>query len=280
MTKEKASGNRKPISVVIYGALGRAGRATIDILGKEPDITVTGIVDTRVSEEYYLLPEGRGKIPCSTDLDFILDTCKPHVLVDFTEPLATMSAVAAATKRHVNVVIGTTGLTDDQLGEIDRLARDAGVGALTGTLSFGVTLAAHLSSIAAKYFDHAEIIDLGKLEKLDAPSGAALDIAKAMTKARGKPFELPQPQAEMPACRGGQYEGVTIHSLRLSDCYIHEKVIFGKPEGTLLTIGLELTSADYLQPGIVIAVREAVKHKGLVYGLDNLFLGFKKDLRT
>ncbi|UCD54139.1 MAG: 4-hydroxy-tetrahydrodipicolinate reductase [Dehalococcoidia bacterium] len=261
------------IKVVVQGALGRAGRAAVEILCREPGIDVVGVVDMLVSEKYLHLPDGSGKVPSSSNLDYILTTCQPDVLVDFTEPSATMSAVHTATKRKVNLVIGTTGLTSDQISEIDHLARAAGVGALMGTLSFGVVLVAHLASIAAKYFDYAEIVDLAKLEKLDAPSGASLDIAKAMTRARGKPFELPQGQEKAPASRGGQYEGVTIHSLRLSDAYIHQQVILGTRAGTMVTIGLELTSSEYLRPGIVIAVKEAVKQKGLVYGLDDVFLG-------
>ena len=275
MASSREGENIRPIKVVVHGALGRAGRAAIDILGKEPGIEVVGAVDIQVSEKHLLLPDGQGKVPSSSDLEDILNTCKPDVLVDFTEPVATMSAVRVATKRKVNLVIGTTGLTGDQMSEIDRLSRDAGVGVLVGTLSFGVVLVAHLASIAAKYFDYAEIVDLAKLEKLDAPSGASIDIAKAMTKARGKPFELPPEQATVPASRGGQYEGVTIHSLRLSDAYIHQRVILGARAGTMVTIGLELTSSEYLRPGIVIAVKEAVKHKGLVYGLDDLFLGLQ-----
>jgi 4-hydroxy-tetrahydrodipicolinate reductase len=274
---KKKHGNGKPIKVVVTGALGRAGKATVGILCGEPGIDVVGVVDALFFENELPLPHGKGRIPASTNLEHILDRCQPDVLVDFTNPSATMLAVRASAKRGIHVVIGTTGLSNNQLNQIHRIAKPAGIGVLTGSLSFGVALAAHLASIAAKYFDCAEILDLGKFEKLDAPSGAALDIAKAMAKVRGKPFNLPQGQKESPACRGGQYDGVTVHSVRLSDCYIHEQVIFGTSAGTLLSIGLELTSAEYLKPGIVIAVKEAPKHKGLVYGLDDFFLGFKKE---
>ncbi len=263
----------KPIKAVVAGALGRAGTAAVRILSEEQGIHVVGVVDVLFCEDELLLPHGKGRIPASTNLEHILDLCHPAVLIDFTNPSATMLAVQSAAKRKIHVVIGTTGLSDDQYKQIDGIAKSAGIGVLTGSLSFGVALACHLASIAARYFDHAEIVDLGKYEKLDAPSGAALDIAKAMANSKGKPFELQKGQKDTPPARGGHYDGVTIHSLRLSDCYIHEHVIFGASAGTLLTIGLELTSAEYLRPGIVIAVKEAPKQRGLVYGLDELFLG-------
>jgi 4-hydroxy-tetrahydrodipicolinate reductase len=269
--------SEKPMKAVVAGALGRAGTAAVRILSEEQGINVVGVIDALFCEDELLLRHGKCRIPASTNLEHILDLCHPDVLVDFTNPSATMLAVQSAAKRKIHVVIGTTGLTDHQLKQIDRMAISAGIGVLTGSLSFGVALAGHLASIAGRYFDSAEIVDLGKFDKLDAPSGAALDIARAMVKARGKPFKLPRGQKEASPCRGGRYDGVTVHSLRLSDCYIHEQVVFGTSAGTLLTIGLELTSAEYLKPGIVIAVREAPKHRGLVYGLDDFFLGFKKE---
>jgi 4-hydroxy-tetrahydrodipicolinate reductase len=262
----------RPIKVVVCGALGRAGRTTIDILCREPGIEIVGVVDVRIAEKNFPLPDGSSQVPSSSNLEQILNTCKPNVLVDFTKPLATMAAVELASKRGIHIVIGTTGLTDNQLNKIDQLAKGAGVGALSGTLSFGIALVSRLAALASKYFEYAEILDLGKMEKVDAPSQAALDFAQAMLKARGKPFKLPPINADVSASRGGQYHGVTIHSLRLSDCYLHEKIILGAPTGTLVTVGVELTSEAYLYPGIVVAIEQAEKHKGLVYGLDDLLL--------
>ena len=264
--------NNRPLKVVVCGVLGRAGRTTVDILCREPGIEIVGVVDVRITEKNFSLPDGSCQVPSSSNLGQILNTCKPEVLVDFTVPLATVAAVELASKRGIHIVVGTTGLTDDQLNKIDQLARDAGVGVLTGTLSFGVALVSRLAALASIYFEHAEIVDLGKMKKVDAPSQAALDFAQAMRKARGKPFKLPPVDADVSASRGGQYHGVTIHSMRLSDCYLHQKVIFGAPKGTLVNIGIELTSEAYLYPGIVVAVEQAGKHKGLVYGFDDILL--------
>jgi 4-hydroxy-tetrahydrodipicolinate reductase len=262
----------RPIKVIVCGALGRAGKTTIDILCREPGIEIVGVVDMLLSEKNFPLPDGSSQVLSSSNLEHLLNACKPDVLVDFTEPLATVAAVESASKRGIHVVIGTTGLTDDQLNEIDELAKGAGVGVLTGTLSFGIALVSRLAALASKYFEYAEIVDLGKMKKLDAPSAAALDFAQAMLKARGKPFKLPPVQTDVSASRGGQYHGVTIHSLRLSDCYLHEQIILGAPAGTMVTVGVELTSEAYLNPGIVVAIEQAGKHKGLVYGLDDLLL--------
>ena len=261
-----------PIKVVVCGALGRAGKTTIDILCREPGIEIVGVVDVLLSEKNFALPDGSSQVLSSADLEHVLNACKPDVLVDFTEPLATMAAVELASKKGIHIVIGTTGLTDNQLNKIDQLTKTSGVGALTGTLSFGIALVSRLAALASKYFEYAEIVDLGKMKKLDAPSQAALDFAQAMLKARGKPFKLPPVETDVSASRGGQYHGVTIHSLRLSDCFLHEQIILGAPAGTMVTVGVELTSEAYLNPGIVVAIEQAGKHKGLVYGFDDLLL--------
>ncbi|NIP50557.1 MAG: 4-hydroxy-tetrahydrodipicolinate reductase, partial [Phycisphaerae bacterium] len=59
------------------------------------------------------LPDNSGAVPFSSDLDYILASCRPDVLVDFTTAEATMPAVREATKKGVNLVIGTTGLATD-----------------------------------------------------------------------------------------------------------------------------------------------------------------------
>ena len=126
----------KPIRVVVQGALGRMGREVINALCHEPETQVVGAVELQVTEDYLPLPDSSGVVPFSSNLDYILTSCQPDVLVDFTAAQATMPAVRIAIKKGVNLVIGTTGLTADELGEIDRLSTAHRVGAVVLT---GVT---------------------------------------------------------------------------------------------------------------------------------------------
>jgi len=258
------------IRVVVVGGLGRAGRTAAEILHQEAGIELAGVVDILVRGDSLEMADGRS-VPAATNLETLLETIEAHVVVEFTAPAIALTVARLAATRGLHVVCGSTGFTEQQMDELARLADRAGVGILSGTMSFGVALVSRLAAVAAPYFQNAEIVDMGKLEKQDHPSGAALDFARAMLGARGgEPFgEAPSPDNGF---RGGTVHGVRVHSLRLSDAYIHQQIILASKAGTMVTIGCELTSEKYMHPGIVIAVREAVKHRGFLYGLEDIFL--------
>jgi len=259
------------IRVVIHGASGKMGQEIIKALCREPEIEVVGAVEQEVSDEFYLpLPDDCNAIPFSSNLEYILTSCQPEVLVDFTIAQATMPAVRLATKQKVNLVIGTTGLTADELDEIDRLSKAHRVGAVVApNFALGAVLMIHLAKMAAKYLDHAEIIELHHHLKADAPSGTALSTAKAMAAARGKPFSRPPQRNKTSPSRGEQVEGVTIHSVRLPGLLAHQEVILGGP-GQTLSIRHDTISRECYIPGVILAIKEVVKRRGLVYGLDTL----------
>jgi len=259
------------IRVVIHGASGKMGQEIIKALCREPEIEVVGAVEQEVSDEFYLpLPDDCNAIPFSSNLEYILTSCQPEVLVDFTIAQATMPAVRLATKQKVNLVIGTTGLTADELNEIDRLSKAHRVGAVVApNFALGAVLMIHLAKMAAKYLDHAEIIELHHHLKAAAPSGTALSTAKAMAAARGKPFSRPPQRDKTSPSRGEQVEGVTIHSVRLPGLLAHQEVILGGP-GQTLSIRHDTISRECYIPGVILAIKDVVKHRGLGYGLDTL----------
>ena len=261
----------KPIRVVVQGASGKVGRVVINALCRESEMQVVGAVELQVSEDYLSLPDNSGSVPFSSNLEYILTSCRPGVLVDFTITQATMPAVRIATKQGVNLVIGTTGLTDDELSEIARLALAHKVGAVVApNFALGAVLMTHLAKIAAKYLDYAEIIELHHNLKVDSPSGTAISTAKAMAAARGKPFRRPPPeQKETPVSRGELVDGVSIHSVRLPGLVAHQEVLLGGA-GQTLSIRHDTTGRECYLPGIILAIKEVVKQPGLVYGLDTL----------
>ena len=260
----------EPIKVVVQGASGRVGQEVAKALCYEPEMQLVGAVELEVSEDYLTLPDGSGTVPFSSNLEHILTSCQPDVLVDFTIAQAVMPAARIAAEQGVNLVIGTTGLTTDELGEIDQLAIAHKVGAVVApNFALGAVLMIHLAKIAAKYLDYAEIIELHHHLKADAPSGTALTTAKAMVQARGKPFDQPSKQKKTPNSRGEQVEGVTIHSVRLPGLLAHQEIILGAP-GQTLSIRHDTISRECYMPGVILAITEVVKRKGLVYGLDTL----------
>ncbi len=260
----------KPTRVVVQGASGRMGQEVIRALCREPEIQLVGAVELQVSEDYLSLPDNSGTVPFSSDLHYILGSCKPNVLVDFTTAKATMPAVRTATEHGVNLVIGTTGLTADELSEIEQLALARQIGVVVApNFALGAVVMMHLAQIAAKYLDYAEIIELHHHLKADAPSGTALSTAKSMAAARGRPFSRPAEKGKRRDSRGGEVEGITIHSVRLPGLLAHQEVLLGAP-GQTLSIRHDTISRECYMPGVILAIKEVTKRKGLVYGLDAL----------
>ena len=82
-----------PIKVVVHGALGRVGQEVVKAVGNDPATVLVGAVDIKAVVDKLTLPDGSGSVPFSDDLDSILQTCRPDVIVDFTAAGATMPAV-------------------------------------------------------------------------------------------------------------------------------------------------------------------------------------------
>jgi 4-hydroxy-tetrahydrodipicolinate reductase len=257
-----------PIKVVVHGAAGKVGQEVVKAVCQEKDMTLVGAVDLKAAGDSLTLPDGR-KLPFSTDFPSIITSCKPDVVVDFSVAKASISVARVAAAKGVNLVIGTTGLSADELKEMQKLAEANKIGIVAApNFALGAVLMIHLAKIAGKYIDHAEIIELHHDKKLDAPSGTSLSTAKAMAEARGKPF-LPPSAGEPTPSRGQSVEGISIHSVRLPGLMAHQEVIFGAA-GQTLSIRHDTINRECYMPGVLIAIKAVVKQKGFIYGLDKL----------
>ena len=259
------------IKVVVHGAAGKMGQEVISALCHDEECEAVGAADVKCDRVRLPLPDGSGEIPFSASLEEILTRSRPDVMVDFTIREATMSAVRLAAERGVNLVIGTTGLSAEDIDVIEGLSRKNNIGAVVApNFSMGAVMMTHLAKVAARFFDHAEIIEMHHEGKADAPSGTALATARAMVEAHGKPFNFRATEREtLAATRGGQIDGVAVHSVRLPGLLAHQEVLLGAP-GQTLTIRHDAISRESFMPGVIMSIKEVVKHKGLIYGLDTL----------
>ena len=259
------------IRVIVNGALGRMGQQVIGTVVSDPGLALAGACDVKATGDR-LTPPGKSKsVPLYNNLGSLLESCQADVLVDFTVAEAAIASARLALKNGLHIVVGTTGLSDENLKEIDKLAKDHKKGAvIAANFAIGAVMMMHLAKIAARYFDNAEIIELHHDKKLDAPSGTALATARGMVKARGKPFVYPGTEKEtLKGTRGGQNEGVAVHSVRLPGLVASQEVIFGAL-GQTLTIRHDTLSRESFMPGVIMAIKEVSRRRGLVLGLDTL----------
>jgi 4-hydroxy-tetrahydrodipicolinate reductase len=259
------------IKVAVNGALGRMGQQVMSAVVADPDLTLTCAADIKAEREHISVPGHTKKVPLHSDLITLIEMYHPDVVVDFTVAGSAIGSARLALKNGANLVIGTTGVSSADLKEIGELATKYKKGAIVAAnFAIGAVMLMHLCKIAARYFDNAEIIELHHDKKIDAPSGTALATADGMLKARGKPFVLPPTEKEtLKGTRGGQKDGISIHSVRLPGMVASQEVIFGAL-GQTLVIRHDTISRESFMPGVLLAIKEVVKRQGLVVGLDTL----------
>jgi 4-hydroxy-tetrahydrodipicolinate reductase len=169
------------------------------------------------------------------------------VAVDFTQPDAAAGNVRAALGLGVPAVVGTSGLGEAELVELDALALDRSLTLLVvPNFSIGAVLMMRFAEAAAEYLPSTEIVELHEEGKKDAPSGTARATAERL------PGEPP------------------IHSVRLPGLVAHQEVLLGG-DGQLLTIRHDTFSREAFVPGVLLALEKlATLPPGLTIGLERL----------
>jgi 4-hydroxy-tetrahydrodipicolinate reductase len=199
-----------------------------------------------------------------------LEEIKPMVLVDFTTPMAVIHNIETALQCGVRPVVGTTGITHIDLSHITHWVEKSGLSAVIApNFALGAVLMMKFATIAARYFPQVEIIELHHDKKIDAPSGTALKTAEMIASGRLEDPPEKDELLKLPGARGALQDKIHIHSIRLNGLVAHQEVIFGGP-GQTLTIRHDSFDRSSFMPGVILAVKNVPKLKGLVYGLENL----------
>lgn len=259
--------------VIIAGALGKMGLATVKAVWEDNELELVGLVDVKGKGENIRDFTGIKDIdiPVSNDLDQVINTTSPHVMIDFTNPQAVFNNARTALKKRITCVIGTTGLTDIEIRQLDKLAQDNGVGiAIIPNFAIGAVLMMKFAAEAAKYFPDVEIIEMHHDQKIDAPSGTALKTAEMINENRPrKTPRLVHELEKVAGSRGGDVDSIRVHSVRLPGFVAHQEVIFGGV-GQSLKIRHDSLDRTGFMPGVIMTVKKMIAVQGLVYGMENL----------
>jgi 4-hydroxy-tetrahydrodipicolinate reductase len=266
------------ITVAVNGALGRMGSTVLSAAAAEKGVTPVGGADIAASSDSVTISGTSVSVPLASGLRELFQTVKPDVVVDFTNGEASKDAIITCINAGVRVVSGSTGLSPDDLKEIERLAAEKEVGVISASnFALGAVVLMHLASIASKYFDYADLLESHHEMKVDAPSGTALSIAEAMIEGRGSGFEQNVADLQTLAnTRGGDFQGINVHSARMPGRVARHEVVFGAL-GQTLTMIHDSINRDSFMPGVMLGVKHVVGEKKLVIGLANVLgLGTSK----
>lgn len=264
------------IKVIVAGALGKMGIETVKAVMNDEELDLAGMIDVKANGESLadiagLKAKEINNLKVENDLDAVLIRTKPDIMIDFTNPQAVFSNAKTALKNRVTCVIGTTGLNEVELKQLEKLASDNEVGvAVIPNFAIGAVLMMKFAREAARYFPDVEIIELHHNQKMDAPSGTAIKTAQMITENRAyQPPSNAREFEKIPGSRGGNLDQIHIHSVRLPGLIAHQEVIFGG-----MGQGLKIRHDSYnrvgFMQGVVMVVKKMRSHQGLVYGMDNL----------
>lgn len=261
------------LNICIAGATGWVGKPLCLAVSKADDLSLVGAVsrthkgrnlkDVLGDTQINLLVSGSVAEALETPTD---------VLVDYTNADIVKANVMTAIGKGVHVVIGSSGLTDEDYLEINQAALDHKVGVIAaGNFAITAVLLQRFACEAAKYLSHWEIIDYASDAKQDAPSGTTRELAFRLSEVR-KP-ELTHPLEETLGereTRGATLNGTQIHSIRLPSYVISVETIFGANDERL-TIRHDAGSGaePYIQ-GTLLAIRKVRNRVGLIRGLDKI----------
>ena len=261
------------IKICLAGATGWAGSELARGIAKSSDIALVAAVSRRHGGRTLGDILGEPALVCTihpTVGEALATRC--DVLVEYTKPDSAKANVLAALERGVHVVIGTSGLTDSDLAEIDIVARRMQrVVIACGNFALTVVLMQKFAETAARLIPQWEIIDYAHDDKLDAPSGTARELAARLSRVRASQPTIPIDQTVGPReARGATLSGSQVHSLRLPCYVISAEIIFGMPEQRLTIRHDSGSSARPYVDGALLAIRRVSSLAGVHRGLDSV----------
>ncbi len=246
------------IKIAVCGANGKMGKEVVNAVKNADDMELAACIDIFNGEYESIETAHKEK-----DID---------VLIDFTQPKSIYENAKYCLSNNINIVIGTTGLSDKQIDELKSLSKTNNTACfIAPNFSTGAVLMMMFSKMAAKYFDNAEIIELHHNQKKDAPSGTAIKTAQMMAE-NNENFALGncEETETIKGSRGGNsYNNIHIHSVRMPGFMASQEVIFGS-SGQTLKIRHDSVNRECYMPGVLLAVRYVNDNGGFVYGLDNI----------
>ncbi len=246
------------INVAVCGSQGKMGKEVVKAVSNSPEMNLVAKIDIN-GGDYSSIKEA-------------LEACKIDVLVDFTQPKSIFENAKFCLNNGIKPVIGTTGLKDEEIKELEELTKSNNTACLIApNFSTGAVLMMMFAKKAAEYFDNAEIIEMHHNQKKDAPSGTAIKTALMMSEVK-KDFTLNNcPEVEtIDGARGGSsYSNIHIHSVRMPGYIASQEVIFGE-EGQIFKLRHDSMNRECYMKGVLLAINHVSKNNEFIYGLEKI----------
>lgn len=263
-----------PLKITIAGATGWAGSALARGVAASPDLELVAAVSRTHAGRSLgpILGVDVLNAPVYATADEAFAAHPPDVFVEYTKPGVAKSNVLTALHHGAHVVVGTSGLTDEDYAEIDAAAHAAGRGVLAaGNFALTVVLLMKFAEAAAKLIPHWEIIDYARDTKADAPSGTVRELAGRLGRvAEARQAVSVEDTLGEKGTRGATMGGAQVHAVRLPGYTLSTEVMFGLPDQRISIRTDAGASAEPYVDGALIAIRKVGEFVGLRRGLDSV----------
>ena len=259
--------------ICLAGATGWAGSALARAIAGAGDLSLVAAVSRTHAGRALGDVLGEPRLTCpifASAEEALAHPC--DVFFEYTRPAVAKANVMAALERGAHVVIGTSGLTDDDYADIALVAERQGRGALAvGNFALTVVLLQKFAETAARLIPQWEIIDYASDRKRDTPSGTARELAARLGRIRPSQLSVPLEETEgIVETRGARVAGSQVHSIRLPGYTISAEIIFGMPDQQLTLRHDSGGSAEPYVGGALVAIRKVHTFAGLRRGLDSV----------
>ncbi|BDZ71105.1 4-hydroxy-tetrahydrodipicolinate reductase [Methanobacterium petrolearium] len=268
------------IDVAVTGAGGRMGSMIINTILQQDDMQIVAAIEApNTPLEGKDVGEVMGIGPINVPivgaerLSQVLETKKPDVLVDFTIANAAVGTIKTTAESGVNLVVGTTGFSDEQMAENQKSVEANQVGAvISPNMAVGVNVffkvVEELASILTDY--DVEIIEAHHKHKKDAPSGTAVKAAELIAEALNRKMDEVGVYGRHGMVGERTAEEIGVHAVRGGDIVGDHTVLFAG-DGERLEIIHRANSRQAFVNGVIKAIRYVVNaDKGKISGMDDV----------
>jgi len=255
------------INVALGGASGKMGHTICDIIVKSSDMKLVGAMiapnEPMFGKEIYpgIIAKGQDS------LDEVLKDA--DVYVDITAPQAAANIITKIPSKGINIVLGTTGISEDVIRKMrDEVARNKTSAVHSANFAVGVNVFWKTCEILAgtlKGYD-IEVIEAHHNQKIDAPSGTAMEAVKRMKAVTG----IEEVAFGREGLVGARKKEIGVHSIRGGDIVGEHTVIFAG-SGERIELKHSMASRDALARGFIDSIRWVNGRKdGKVHGLNEV----------
>ncbi|STX50127.1 dihydrodipicolinate reductases [Legionella busanensis] len=242
------------IGVIVNGARGKMGTLACETITNHPDFKLVGALSRH------------------DNLSAAIFDTKAQIVIDLTRADCVYNNCLTIIDSGAHPVIGTSGLKQEQIQYLESLCENKKLGGIIApNFSISAVLMMQFAALAARYLSEVEIIEAHHPQKFDSPSGTAMKTAEMIAAIRSASEIEDRSHELISGARGGKYQGISIHSVRLPGIMARQQVIFGN-QGETLTIMHDSIDRASFMPGIILCCQKVIQLQALYYGLEHLLV--------